>query len=175
MPPSLLSLAKTGVKTALAAKETACAVLHPVQWLKDKLVEALALALLAALKATVGPELAAKAIDRLSLEGKTLPCSLSVPVPERVRQYLDADGLLLAQDVANEALAGPLELLGYRLGRLQVAFIEETGKLDVTFEVGLMPLKPSLTAPGTLALEAPAADKAATLVPSGTSVSPASS
>ena len=124
-----MAIAKAGWSAFSTAKDAVNAVTSPVRFVKDKALEFVALALLSALKTTVGPKLAQMALDRLNLVGKTIPLSVPVRVPATVAKRLDADMLALAQNVANEALAGPLELLGYRLGRLSVALDADTRML----------------------------------------------
>ena len=145
--PTLLDAAKGGLTAIRTAKEAAGAVLHPVQWAKEKLIGTLAGLLLEALKATVGPKLAQSTLDRLSLEGKTLPFTLNVTVPAAARTYLEGEGLALAEEIANETLAGPLELLGYRLGTLRAHFDAMTGELRLELQAGLIPTAPLPAAP----------------------------
>ena len=140
--PSPLQLAKTGWSAYSTAKDAVTAVTKPVQWVKDKLVEVLAESVLAVFKATVGPALAHQAFDRLNLVEKTLPFQFEVPVPSAASAHLTGEELELAQAVVNEALAGPLELLGYRLGKVGVALDEQTHRLKVSLKVGILPAVP---------------------------------
>lgn len=135
-----LKAAQTGWSAYQTVKSGVTAVTKPVQWLKDKLVGLLVSALLAAFKATLGPALAQMAVERLNLVGKTFTKAFEVPVPAAARDHLaDPLALQLVKDIANEALAGPLELLGYRAGRVDVEYLTDAGRLRLTLELGMLP------------------------------------
>ncbi len=135
-----LKVAQTGWSAYQSVKSGVTAVTRPVQWLKDKLVGLLVSALLAAFKATLGPALAQTAVERLNLVGKTLTKTFDVPVPSAAKDYLtDPQALQLVKDIANEALASPLELLGYRAGRVDAQYLADEDKLRLTLELGVLP------------------------------------
>lgn len=167
-----LKVAKAGLSTVLAVKEAAALALHPVQWLKDKLIETVAAALLESLTRTVGPELARHALDKLSVADRTFPYELEVPVPEKAQSLLDGDGLQVAQDVANEVLAGPLELLGYRLAKVAVRFDQDQSRLVVSFEAGLMRTAPAQLSQSVAAPAAGVASPGSAGSPAGTAAAP---
>lgn len=134
----ILKTVRVGYNTWRNVKAGVDMVLHPVQWVKDQLIGALKAMLIAAVTKSMGGAAAKAVVEKLDLEGKTYPLGLSIPLPAKVRSIvLDPENMGLVQDVINDVLAAPLEVLGYRL--VQVAFecSPDGESLGIRSEIGL--------------------------------------
>lgn len=132
-----LSVAKGTLKAYSATKAVVATVAHPIQSAKNAIVDAAVSVIVKTLTATLGPVLAEKFVDKANIVDKSVPLNLSLSLPEKVASKVDEQTLQLIQEAANEAMAGPLELLGYRLGSLELRLDEER-QLSVALKVGVL-------------------------------------
>lgn len=132
---------KTGYSAYKGVKAGIDAVCHPLQWAKDQLVGGLKGVLLATLAKTFGESAARAAVEKLDLEGKTYPLKVSVPLHEKLQKVVsNPEHVSFVQEVVNDALAIPLQALGYRLA--EVDFNCTEGALNLELQLGLQRLVP---------------------------------
>lgn len=134
----IIKTVRAGYKTWRSVKAGVDMCLHPVQWAKDQLIGALKAVLIAAVTKSMGGAAARALVEKLDLEGKTYPLSLSIPLPTKVRDIvLDPENMTLVQEVINDVLAIPLEVLGYRLAQVAFECSPDGKSFVVRSEIGL--------------------------------------
>jgi hypothetical protein len=137
-----LSLIKAGWASYSTVKDAVQVVAHPVQWMKDQLIAGVAKTLLRAFTAAFGPQIAQAALEQLNVVDKAFPLTFDLTVPRKVSGLLsEPDSLETFSAVVNEVLGGPLEALGYRIGRMDLAYETESRKLSVGLQLGLLSAK----------------------------------
>ena len=119
------------------ARDVVQAVTHPITWVRDKIKELLIEAIVDLALAALSDDIKQSVRDKVANHQKTVDFAL--PVPALLHSTLDTDsrGLTLLHEMANDALAAPLALLGYRVGSLDLAWDAEAKAVQARLEVGL--------------------------------------
>ena len=126
----------------------------PIQWAKDQLIGAIKNVLLTQLKKQLGDAAAHAIINRLDIEGKTYPLTLNIPITKALRKAVQEDFLELVESITNDALAIPLQALGYRLASVEFEYDAQHSVLTAKTHVGLLRLDRTIPAQEHLALSA---------------------
>ena len=143
---------RSGYSAVQAVKSGIDAISHPIQWAKDQLIGAIKNVLLTQLKKQLGEAAAHAIINRLDIEGKTYPLTLNIPITKALRKAVQEDFLELVESITNDALAIPLQALGYRLA--SVEYDAQHSVLTAKTHVGLLRLDRTIPAQEHLALSA---------------------
>lgn len=80
-----------------------------------------------------------KASIRNRATGLKRTVRFSVPVPRSLHKNFNEDDkpLKLLHAVANDAMAAPLALIGYRIGVLDLAWNQQEGRIEAFLEAGI--------------------------------------
>jgi hypothetical protein len=120
-----------------SVRSTVQVVTHPVSWVRDQIKEYLIEKVVDLALFALKDEHKQKVRDTVANHQKTV--TFTIPAPSVLHDTLAADtkALPMLHELANDALAAPLALLGYRLGKLHLAWDEEEKGVRATLEVGL--------------------------------------
>ena len=120
--------------------------------------------LLATLAKTFGESAARAAVEKLDLEGKTYPLKVSVPLHEKLQTVVsNPEHVSFVQEVVNDALAIPLQALGYRLA--EVDFHCAEGALNLDLQLGLQRLVPVVVLENKMDVGTPAVQVPTSVAP----------
>ena len=110
---------------------------------------------MATLAKTFGESAARAAVEKLDLEGKTYPLKVSVPLHEKLQTVVsNPEHVSFVQEVVNDALAIPLQALGYRLA--EVDFHCAEGAMNLELQLGLQRLVPMVVLENKMDVGTPA-------------------
>lgn len=137
MKNRLFSALSTGHTIYKGARSVIVPVLHPVRWVRKKIFTGLLKVFIAIAMRALNDEQKASIRDRAT--GLKRVVRFSVPVPRSLHKNFIGDDkpLKLLHTVANDAMAVPLALIGYRIGTLDLAWNQETGRIDAVLEAGI--------------------------------------
>lgn len=137
MKNRLFSSLSTGHSVYKSARSFIVPVLHPVRWARKKIFTGLLKVFIAVAMRALNDEQKASIRDRATGLKRTV--RFSVPVPRALHKNFNEDDkpLKLFHAVANDAMALPLALIGYRVGVLDLAWNKETGRIDAMLEAGI--------------------------------------
>lgn len=137
MKNRLFSALSTGHTIYKGARSIIVPVLHPVRWVRKKIFTGLLKVFIAIAMRALNDEQKASIRDRAT--GLKRVVRFSVPVPRSLHKNFNEDDkpLKLLHTVANDAMAVPLALIGYRIGTLDLAWNQETGRIDAMLEAGI--------------------------------------
>lgn len=120
---------KFAAKSYGAVSSAIHTIRHPIQAVQDALREVLLKALVKAVLAFAGERVAEELKTRVQVEKQL---DLTLAIPEKMRStVLDEDALAFATNLANDALAAPLAVLGLSLGELVLSKHAEDPVLQV--------------------------------------------
>lgn len=137
---------RSGYSAVQTVKSGIDAICHPIQWAKDQLIGAIKNVLLTQLKKQLGEAAAHAIINRLDIEGKTYPLTLNIPITKPLRKTVEENFLELVESITNDALAIPLQALGYRLASVEFEYDEQRNVLTAKTHVGLLRLERTIPA-----------------------------
>lgn len=137
MKNRLFSTLSTGHSVYKGARSIIVPVLHPIRWVRKKIFTGLLKVFIAVAMRALNDD--QKASIRGRATGLKRTVRFSVPVPRPLYKNFNEDDkpLKLFHAVANDAMALPLSLIGYRIGVLDLAWNRETGRIDAMLEAGI--------------------------------------
>ena len=113
----MLSTAKTAFKVYSVGRSTVAIVTKPGRWVRDQVVSLLKSLIVKAFMAAAGRFLSTSTTGAIQDASKSFKFSVTVPSAAR-KLFDDPEILPIVESVANDALAAPLALAGYRIGTL---------------------------------------------------------
>lgn len=137
MKSRLFSTLSTSHSLYKGVRSIVVPILHPVRWVRKKVFTGLLkVFIVVAMRALNENQ---KASIRKSATGLKRTVRFSVPVPRSLHKNFSEDDrpLKLFHAVANDAMAVPLALIGYRIGELDLAWNQQTGRIDAMLEAGI--------------------------------------
>lgn len=137
MKNRLFSTLSTGHAVYKGARGIIVPLLHPVRWARKKIFTALLKVFIAVAMRALNED--QKASIRNRATGLRRTVRFSVPVPRSLHKNFNEDDnpLKLFHAVANDAMAVPLALIGYRIGVLDLAWNPGIGRIEAMLEVGI--------------------------------------
>lgn len=137
MKNRLFSTLSSGHTIYKGARSIIVPVLHPVRWVRKKVFTGLLKMFIALAMRALNDDQKASIRDRATVLKRTV--RFSVPVPRSLHKNFNEDDkpLKLLHAVANDAMAVPLALIGYRIGVLDLAWNQEAGRIDAMLEAGI--------------------------------------
>lgn len=137
MKNRLFSTLSTGHSVYKGARGIIVPLLHPVRWARKKIFTALLKVFIAVAMRALNDDQKASLRNRATGMKRTV--RFSVPVPKSLHKNFNEDDkpLKLFHAVANDAMAVPLALIGYRIGVLDLAWNQETGRIEAMLEAGI--------------------------------------
>lgn len=137
MKNHLFSTLSTSHSVYKGARGIIIPLLHPVRWARKKIFTGLLKVFIAVAMRALNED--QKASIRGRATGLKRTVRFSVPVPKSLHKNFNEDDkpLKLFHTVANDAMAVPLALIGYRIGVLDLAWNQETGRIDAMLEAGI--------------------------------------
>jgi len=137
MKNRLFSTLSTGHSVYKGARSVIFPVLHPVRWVRKKVFTGLLTLFIAVAMRALNDDQKASIKNRATGLKRTV--RFSVPVPKSLHKNFSEDDkpLKLFHAVANDAMAVPLALIGYRIGVLDLAWNQEAGRIDALLEAGI--------------------------------------
>lgn len=137
MKASILSSLGAAHSVYSTARQTAAVVTHPITWVRDQIKTRLVGAVVELALSTLSDDTKRAVTDKVTNHKKTV--SFAIPVPSVLHStFASSDTpLKLLHQLANDALAAPLALLGYRVGTLGLAWDAEALTVRSTLELGI--------------------------------------
>lgn len=137
MKNRLFSTLSTGHTIYKGARRIIVPVLHPVRWVRKQIFTGLLKVFIAVAMRALNDDQKATLKERAT--GLKRVVRFSVPVPRSLHKNFNEDDkpLKLLHAVANDAMAVPLALIGYRIGVLDLAWNREAGRIDAMLEAGI--------------------------------------
>jgi hypothetical protein len=135
----IVSVAKAGYEVFKLGKSVVGLARKPAWEARKLAIKAARSALLMALKAAFGEKWAANLIGRLSVAGKSRQGSVELAVPKWLARWtMDPQGAVLVEQVVNDVLELPFELVGYKVAHARIGYDEESRKLTLGLELGVI-------------------------------------
>lgn len=137
MKNTLFSALASGYGTYKGARKIVTTVVHPIRWVRRKIWSRLVRIFLSVALSAVRDDQKAVLVEKAS--GLRKIVRFSVPIPKALHRNFSEDDrpLKLLHEMANDAMALPLALIGYRLGMLQVSWDAEAGQVRAVLELGI--------------------------------------
>lgn len=137
MKSSLFSALASGYGTYKGARKIVTTVVHPIRWVRRKIWSRLIRIFLSVALSAVRDDQKAVLVEKAS--GLRKVVRFSVPIPKGLHKNFTEDDrpLKLLHEMANDAMALPLALIGYRLGMLQLSWDAEAGQVRAQLELGI--------------------------------------
>ncbi|HEY6436703.1 MAG TPA: hypothetical protein VIY47_08935 [Ignavibacteriaceae bacterium] len=112
-----------------AVKNTVGAIAHPVTWVRDQIRDMIISAAVKIAVAIVGEKVANIAKEKIGDVAKDI--DFSVPIPEKLRKSFIEDGETdkILVGLANDAMAMPLAMLGFKVGEIKAERNEDSSEL----------------------------------------------
>lgn len=137
MKSTLFSALASGYGTYKGARKIVTTVVHPIRWVRRKIWSRLLRIFLSIALSAVRDDQKAVLVEKAS--GLRKVVRFSVPIPKGLHKNFAEDDrpLKLLHEMANDAMALPLALIGYRLGMLQLSWDGEAGQVRALLELGI--------------------------------------
>lgn len=137
MKSTLFSALASGYGTYKGARKIVTTVVHPIRWVRRKIWSRLIRIFLSIALSAVRDDQKAVLIEKAS--GMRKVVRFAVPIPKRLHKNFSEDDrpLKLLHEMANDAMALPLALIGYRLGMLQLSWDAQAGQVRALLELGI--------------------------------------
>ena len=153
MKNNIFSALASGYGTYKGARAIVTTVVHPIRWVRRKIWSKLLRIFLSIALSAVKDDQKAALLNKAS--GLRKVVRFSVPVPASLHKNFAEDDrpLKLLHTMANDAMALPLALIGYRVGMLELDWDAQAGEIRALLEVGISSSEEEKTGAGVTAAE----------------------